>query len=130
DYFSDTGRLPFAWSGVSLTAEGATSLRVRVAAAGGSDAVTLTLADTTGAPVATVESLVLRQFQPGALRTGHHESLFQVTWTPHPLPEAATPVEGTEIVVAGAAEDGTVIPDTHAEVVRVVGLLGVERSGP
>ncbi|RKN03007.1 type I polyketide synthase, partial [Streptomyces radicis] len=129
EFVGGTGYLPFAWSGVSLTAEGATSLRVRVAAAGGSDAVTLTLADTSGAPVATVESLVLRQLQPGALRTGHHESLFQVTWTPHPLPEA-TPVAGTEIVVAGAAKDGSVIPDTHAEVVRVVGLLRGERSGP
>ncbi|MFI6449508.1 SDR family NAD(P)-dependent oxidoreductase, partial [Kitasatospora sp. NPDC050543] len=83
------GRLPFAWSGVSLHAAGADELRVRVAATG-PDSVSLAVADASGAPVATVESLVLRAFSPEQLAaTGGHESLFHPEWTPVTLPAAA-----------------------------------------
>ncbi|WP_042837766.1 polyketide synthase dehydratase domain-containing protein, partial [Streptomyces sp. NRRL S-15] len=50
--------LPFAWSGVSLHAVGASVLRVRIAPAG--SGVSLVLADVAGEPVASVDSLVLR----------------------------------------------------------------------
>ena len=59
--------LPFAWRGVALHATGATALRVRLAPAGG-DAVSVQLADATGAPVVTVESLVTRPVDAGQLR--------------------------------------------------------------
>nr|WTA24008.1 type I polyketide synthase [Streptomyces sp. NBC_00853] len=88
------GRLPFAWSGVRLHAAGASSVRVRLTPAG-RDAVALELADTAGAPVASVESLVLRAVSPeqiGAARGGRLESLFQVEWTAVPL----TPVSASE----------------------------------
>lgn len=52
-------RLPFAWLGVELYAAGATAVRAHVAPAG-PDAVTVRLTDGTGAPVATVRSLVER----------------------------------------------------------------------
>ncbi|MFJ5818521.1 type I polyketide synthase, partial [Streptomyces sp. NPDC093108] len=52
-------RLPFAWSGVSLYAVGATALRVRIAPTG-PDSFSVTAADPTGAPVAVVESLNVR----------------------------------------------------------------------
>jgi acyl transferase domain-containing protein len=46
--------LPFAWSGVSLHAVGASSLRIRLASVG-ADALSLELADGEGAAVASVE---------------------------------------------------------------------------
>ncbi|MYS28094.1 hypothetical protein GTW38_14360, partial [Streptomyces sp. SID7804] len=53
------GGLPFSWQDVSLHASGATDARVRIVPAG-DDAVAVAVADTTGAPVASVASLVLR----------------------------------------------------------------------
>ncbi|WP_052441905.1 type I polyketide synthase, partial [Streptacidiphilus anmyonensis] len=82
------GRLPFAWSGVSLHAAGAAELRVRIAAAG-ADAVSLAVADGTGAPVASIESLVLRSFSAEQLAgsgAGGPEALFRQEWTPVALP--------------------------------------------
>ncbi|MFI0980981.1 type I polyketide synthase [Streptomyces sp. NPDC021093] len=57
-------RVPFAWSGVSLHASGATELRVRVVRTG-TDTVSLTLADPTGRPVAHVDSLTTRELPAG-----------------------------------------------------------------
>ncbi|MEU1800712.1 type I polyketide synthase [Streptomyces sp. NPDC019937] len=77
------GRLPFAWSGVSLYASGASALRVRLELRG-ADGVRLEIADTSGAPVAAVDSLVLRAVsdeQVRAARAAYHESLFRVEWT-------------------------------------------------
>ncbi|MFD9128052.1 type I polyketide synthase, partial [Kitasatospora sp. NPDC059571] len=89
---SESGRLPFAWRGVTLHASGADRLRVRLAPAG-EDAVAVTVADTTGAPVAAVESLLLRPVtaaQVHAARAVHHESLFTVVWQPATPGEPAT----------------------------------------
>ncbi|MFG2578130.1 type I polyketide synthase [Streptomyces malaysiensis] len=77
------GRLPFAWTGVSLYASGASALRVRLTSAG-NDGVRLEIADTTGAPVAAVETLGLRPVSAAQLRsarTAYHESLFRLEWT-------------------------------------------------
>ncbi|WP_376697806.1 SDR family NAD(P)-dependent oxidoreductase [Streptomyces eurocidicus] len=70
--------LPFAWSGVTLHATGATALRVRVAPAPGG--VALEAADVSGAPVASVASLSLRpaDLEPAA---AGRDSLFHVEWT-------------------------------------------------
>jgi NADP-dependent 3-hydroxy acid dehydrogenase YdfG/acyl carrier protein len=51
--------LPFSWEGVELYAVGAANLRVRVRPTG-AGAVSLMLADVTGQPVASVDTLVLR----------------------------------------------------------------------
>ncbi|MFH8987938.1 SDR family NAD(P)-dependent oxidoreductase [Streptomyces sp. NPDC017940] len=78
------GRLPFAWTGVRLHAEGATTLRVRVTPVG-PDAVAVAVADGSGAPVATVDSLVLRAVSPDSLGAARgHESLFRLDWVPAP----------------------------------------------
>ncbi|MFC9504201.1 SDR family NAD(P)-dependent oxidoreductase [Streptomyces sp. NPDC057002] len=53
-------RVPFAWSGVSLHASGATELRVRVTPTS-PDTVSLTLADPSGRLVAHVDSLATRE---------------------------------------------------------------------
>ncbi|MGW2643183.1 SDR family NAD(P)-dependent oxidoreductase [Streptomyces sp. NPDC001348] len=85
--------LPFNWSGVTLHSAGAAALRVRIAAAG-EDAVSVTVADTAGAPVATVETLGLRPLPADALaqlsRTAGNpfrDTLFHVEWTALPAPE-------------------------------------------
>ncbi|GAB2593857.1 polyketide synthase [Paractinoplanes abujensis] len=75
-------RLPFAWLGVQLHAGGATAVRARVAPAG-PDAVSVELSDATGAPVATVRSLVQRPVPMTGIpmvgeRTG---TLLRVAWT-------------------------------------------------
>ncbi|MFE2188689.1 SDR family NAD(P)-dependent oxidoreductase, partial [Streptomyces sp. NPDC059455] len=96
------GRLPFAWSGVSLYASGASALRVRLELRG-SDGVRLEIADAAGAPVAAVDSLVLRAVsaeQVRAARAAYHESLFRVEWTE--LPAGAGASTGGRWAVLGA----------------------------
>ncbi|GAA2267199.1 hypothetical protein GCM10010232_69460 [Streptomyces amakusaensis] len=109
---AEGARLPFAWTGVRLHAAGASAVRVRLTAAapGG---VTLEVADSTGAPVATVDSLVLRPVsaqQLGGDRAAHHESLFGVEWAKVPVAAGTIPSgerwavlgeDGPELSVAG-----------------------------
>ncbi|MCF3143324.1 type I polyketide synthase, partial [Streptomyces platensis] len=76
--------VPFAWAGVTLRAVGAQALRVRLSVAG-DHAVALDLADSTGAPVASVRSLVSRPAaaeQTAAARKGIvAQSLFRPDWS-------------------------------------------------
>ncbi|WFE35243.1 type I polyketide synthase [Micromonospora sp. WMMD975] len=77
-------RLPFAWSGVTLHAGGATRLRVRLAPAPHGDAVSVQVADLSGAPVASIESLSLRAVSAEQLAAAGPRadgSLFEVRWT-------------------------------------------------
>ncbi|MFI9275858.1 type I polyketide synthase [Kitasatospora sp. NPDC052896] len=97
------GRRPFAWSGFTLHAACASALRVRLTPTG-PDAVSLTVADSAGAPVASVDSLVLRpvsaeQFSRGSA-AGQHDALFRVDWTP--LPSASPTSNGSNWAVLGA----------------------------
>ncbi|WP_442874786.1 type I polyketide synthase [Amycolatopsis sp. NBC_00345] len=78
--------LPFTWTGVSLHAGGAEQLRVRLSRTA-DDTVALAVADVEGAPVITVESLVLREASndaPAAPSDGAPDSLFRVDWIPAP----------------------------------------------
>ncbi|SCG75739.1 Acyl transferase domain-containing protein [Micromonospora coxensis] len=90
-----TGWMPFAFRTVGLHAHGATRLRVRLRSLG-PDTVAVTLADTAGQPVATVESLTFRPVAAGradeaaALR---RTALFHLDWTP--LPQPADPAAST-----------------------------------
>ncbi|OLZ63797.1 beta-ketoacyl synthase [Streptomyces sp. IMTB 2501] len=85
----DTARLPFAWTGVSLYAAGATALRVRLH---GGETLSLQLADPTGAPVAEVEALASRPVDPAALAsTAHTDDLYHLEWPALPVPEAPAP---------------------------------------
>nr|WP_260609456.1 type I polyketide synthase [Streptomyces sp. WAC 01325] len=84
--------LPFAWTGVSCHAVGADIVRVRIVPRG-SGTYALHIADATGAPVAAVESLLLRpaspaQFAAGAAAT-NAEHLYRVEWTPADAEPAA-----------------------------------------
>ncbi|GAA2313458.1 hypothetical protein GCM10010376_34290 [Streptomyces violaceusniger] len=84
------GRLPFSWTGVTLHASGAGEVRVRLTPSG-TDTVALTVADTIGRPVATVESLVLRKRPErlGDAATGG-DSLYRLDWVAADT-SAATP---------------------------------------
>ncbi len=79
---SEQSRLPFSFTGVSLHATGAQDLRIRLTPTG-EDSVALDLADTTGAPVATVEGLLLRAMsgeQLGGARAAASQALFRLDW--------------------------------------------------
>ncbi|WP_162183704.1 hypothetical protein, partial [Actinoalloteichus caeruleus] len=72
--------LPFAWSGVSVFAVGATTARVRISRAG--SGFSLLLADGVGQPVAAVDSLALRPVTAGQVSTSRAESLYGIEWVP------------------------------------------------
>ncbi|MFJ4767759.1 SDR family NAD(P)-dependent oxidoreductase [Streptomyces uncialis] len=77
-------RLPFVWSGVEVEAAGATALRVRLTTTG-PQRVAVSLADLTGAPVASVDSLELRPVSRDTVRAAAdsvRDGLFTVVWEP------------------------------------------------
>ncbi|BBC29250.1 Polyketide synthase [Streptomyces graminofaciens] len=96
EFVSDGGAgvLPFSWSGVRLLASGADALRVRVSGVGvGANEVALVVADGSGRPVASVDSLALRPVSAdgiGAGRSGaSRQSLFRVGWRQVAVPDQA-----------------------------------------
>ncbi|MEU9118210.1 polyketide synthase dehydratase domain-containing protein, partial [Streptomyces sp. NPDC048483] len=101
---TEVGRLPFAWSGVSLAAIGARALRVRLSRVG-REGLALTIADGTGAPVASVESLVSRPASTVRFDVAAHRnsSLYAVEWlAPAPRPVAVGPTRTWAVL--GAAD--------------------------
>ncbi|MEU8468037.1 type I polyketide synthase [Streptomyces sp. NPDC029006] len=125
DAAGDEALLPFAWSGVRLYATGATALRVRVRPTG-EGTVSLTLADPTGAPVATVDSLTLRPLRTEALaaaaRSARAGALYRVDWVPAPAPSpAATGTASAADVVRAPA--GVSAAETRAAVDTVLAEL-------
>ncbi|MER5782846.1 SDR family NAD(P)-dependent oxidoreductase [Streptomyces mobaraensis] len=113
--------LPFAWSGVSLHAEQATRLRVRLSPRGESADrdLRVTLADGTGAPVLGVESLTLRAADPAQLSAaarGGVDGLYAVEWMPLPVPEREAPDSaswvtlGEGMALADAVRSGDDVP--------------------
>ncbi|MGW1597942.1 SDR family NAD(P)-dependent oxidoreductase [Streptomyces sp. NPDC002343] len=123
--------VPFAWTGVTLHATGATALRVRITRAGG-DTIALHLADPTGAPVAAVEALASRPVPD-------QDVLYAVGWQPYPRPATTEPLrtavltDPTEPPADGPAPDAVVyrVPgaadadagQARAHVRHVLGLL-------
>jgi NADP-dependent 3-hydroxy acid dehydrogenase YdfG len=74
--------LPFAWNGVALHAPGTSSLRVRLSPTA-ADEISLTVSDSAGAPVLSVESLVLRPtslHQFGGAGGIPGDALFRIKW--------------------------------------------------
>ncbi|MGV9311619.1 SDR family NAD(P)-dependent oxidoreductase, partial [Streptomyces sp. NPDC003691] len=138
--------LPFSWSGVTLAATGATAARVRIAPAG-TDAVRVTLADPSGAPLAEVDSLVLRPLtgDPAATAHGPSGAVYALEWVPVPVTPAepgawttlgdddtrppyggAGPDTGPDTVlvpVRPARSGDTTVEDTHRAVTRALSLL-------
>ncbi|ARF76577.1 beta-ketoacyl synthase [Kitasatospora albolonga] len=113
------GRLPFSWNGVTLHASGAGVIRVRLAPAG-HDAMTLAVSDATGAPVATVDALVLRP--AGTLALGadrapqgrRHQDLYATEWITASARGSNTPVHRTAdlATLLAAVDAGAPVPET------------------
>ncbi|MEU8082775.1 type I polyketide synthase [Micromonospora sp. NPDC049101] len=108
---SDGLRLPFAWSGVTLHATGAETVRVHVTPTG-DGTVTVRLADADGEPVATVESLALRA--PGAAPQASAGTLLHTEWVPVP---ALTGVDAPSVAVLPAGATGPADEGPAADVV-------------
>ena len=98
------GRLPFSWRGVSLHAEGARGLRVRLTKTG-AESLAITIADSAGRAVATVDSLALREFSPDQL-VARPDALYRLTWPAHD-----GDVVDPSWTVADSLADLTDIPD-------------------
>ncbi|MFH8387788.1 SDR family NAD(P)-dependent oxidoreductase [Kitasatospora sp. NPDC018058] len=130
-----TGHLPFHWEGVTLSAVGATALRVRLSGGLGRGPVALRLADGAGHPVASVESLTVRPL-PGRLAppTGpaHRDALFRLDW---PALDAA-PADGAWTVLtdgdepAGHPAPGGHTVDTHPDLAALDTALAAGRPVP
>nr|AFG19422.1 MycD4 [Streptomyces flaveolus] len=125
--------LPFAWGGVSLHASGASNLRIRLKSTG-VQSLALDVADGEGAPVASVESLVLRAVAGEELRASGRggESLFRVEWSSVPLPvsEGVDDVEVEVVEVPGSVSwDAGVVREVTAGVLSVVQSFLAESRG-
>ncbi|WP_395372545.1 SDR family NAD(P)-dependent oxidoreductase [Streptomyces tubercidicus] len=97
--------LPFAWTGVQLHAVGATELRARVSKAGESG-VRVEVSDAAGAPVATVESLVMREVSADQMRVAGsgRDAVFRLEWT-EPADVSGRVAEASMAVVGPVADE-------------------------
>ncbi|SBT43789.1 type I polyketide synthase [Micromonospora auratinigra] len=130
--------VPFSWTGVTPYAIGADALRVTVTPAG-PDRVALTLADPTGAPVARVDALTLREIDAGQLAAarggGRQEHLYRLDWTPVPLPAPAATgrwaiVGPDEFKVAAALDAVGVRAETHPGLDALTAALDAGAAAP
>jgi pimaricinolide synthase PimS1 len=100
DFVEGEGTLPFSWTDVSLAATGATSVRVHIGPAG-PDTVSLTVLDGTGAPVASIGSLLLRPVSADQL-TGSRNPLYGLDWVRVTGVRAAEELPAVAVAPAGA----------------------------
>ncbi|WP_204070687.1 type I polyketide synthase, partial [Sphaerisporangium krabiense] len=118
-------KLPFAWHRVALHAVGASAVRVRIAPAG-PDARSVDICDASGAPVASVASVVARPLTGELLAASRDpvaESLFLPAWTRLP---AGPP--GDVLFVTGLA-DLTGLADVPVEAPVAVELPVTQTGG-
>uniref|UniRef100_UPI00389ABE17 type I polyketide synthase n=1 Tax=Streptomyces corynorhini TaxID=2282652 RepID=UPI00389ABE17 len=89
------------WRGVTVHAGGARTARLRVTGAG-TGHVSLTLTDTEGLALATVDGVDLAPLPTAELRTdGAVDGLYTLDWTPVPTPSGAPPAADAEWAVLG-----------------------------
>nr|WP_237330473.1 type I polyketide synthase [Streptomyces sp. BA2] len=109
-------RLPFAWSGVSVHAGGATHLRVALTSTGND--VSLQAWDPTGTPVATVTTLASRTVDPTALTTGAgyetRNSLFHLAWKPAEATTGEADLDQVDLYTPDEDVDGDNPAAAHA----------------
>ncbi|MGW1998457.1 type I polyketide synthase, partial [Embleya sp. NPDC001921] len=142
-------RLPFVFKGLTLHANAASHLRVRLSP-GGSHTVRVLLADTTGGPVAAIEALTLRPITAEALAAARPvvaNDLYRVDWIPAAGVDEAfaggilvldADAPDLDAAVVGGVPDAVVLPcvadsgphDDHAAAARRVAarVLSVVRE--
>ena len=124
-------RVPFAWTGVRLYAVGASEVRVRVAPTG-ADALSVTLTDPAGRPVARVDSLVTRELPvPTAGLDVVRQALWRPDWSP------VEPSDGERDITARWAVLGpdeldlcALLPDVVDTAVHEPDTVVVTAAGP
>ncbi|MFF3805992.1 type I polyketide synthase [Streptomyces sp. NPDC002032] len=128
-------RLPFAWRGVTLHAAGAGALRVRLSHTG-RNGIAFAVADATGAPVATVESLTMLPVAPEQLRNAgraHGDSLYRVEWADAPA-GAAPAVQRLAVAgpgpLADALAEAGVRAARYADLAELTAALAAGASAP
>ncbi|WP_285762091.1 polyketide synthase dehydratase domain-containing protein, partial [Nocardiopsis ansamitocini] len=123
--------LPFAWNGFSLHATGAVELRVRAVAVGPGE-VSLTLADGTGAPVASLASLVFRPISAERLARSRDtvaDSLFRVEWGDPTEPDANEQTRTWAVLGTGRRFTGPT-PEVFTDVETVVRTASADGAVP
>lgn len=118
--------VPFSWEDVTLTAAGASSVRVRAVASASSGQVTVWLADTSGVPVARIGTLTLRPISVAALEPagrGLPGAGYEVDWVRVPVSgvEHAEELTAAE-TVSGTGDSGEIVTDGG----RVAAVLRVD----
>ncbi|MFI6345284.1 type I polyketide synthase [Streptomyces sp. NPDC050560] len=114
------GRVPYLWKGVSLHAQGAEVLRVRLSGAS-TESVSVTATDLAGDPVISVDSLVTSvPTKSAGGGTRAQESLLRLDWTAAPAEDddpagltgarAADPTALTALAAAGPVPDLVLAP--------------------
>ncbi|MHC3411343.1 type I polyketide synthase [Streptomyces sp. DT17] len=125
--------LPFVWSGVRLYRPGASAARVRLTPVG-PDAVSLSLTDDTGRPVASVASLARRPVTAdrlGPAGGGPVASLLRIDWEPVPPGPARSSVSWAVLGdPATVLADGTTAPRTYEDLESLVGALSAGTAAP
>ncbi|MET0132701.1 MAG: type I polyketide synthase [Kibdelosporangium sp.] len=123
----DSGQVwvPFAWSDVSVYANGAQAVRVQLTMAG--EKVSVVLADENGQPVASVGGLSGRPVSAGQLGGARHGTLHGIDWVPFTGAVASAPshiAQATEIGPDDPAPEVVVLPvddqDVHQATHRVL----------
>ncbi len=120
-------RLPFTWGGISLFAEGATTLRARLRRHPDDDAIEIQLADGIGEPLGTVEALVTRSVSADRFRkqlaARDHERLVRVDWIERP--GGPGPVPAADVAVIGTSDLGPAFNSIAARLDRYVDLAAM-----
>ncbi|MGW8066882.1 type I polyketide synthase, partial [Streptomyces ziwulingensis] len=101
------GVVPFSWEGVCLHAAGAQAVRVRMTRTG-DESAEVAVVDPAGAPVASVENLVLRAVAAGAATadTSTRDALFRVEWVTAPAMEDGAGLGPVGVLDGGAGFAG------------------------
>ncbi|MFJ7153276.1 SDR family NAD(P)-dependent oxidoreductase [Streptomyces sp. NPDC100445] len=108
------------WRGTTLHASGASAVRVRLTPTD-SDGVRLDIRDADGAPVASVESVLLRDISRDQLKAPDAgESLFRVEWVPVVVGEDAEAVEVEVFEVRSVSLDADAVHEVASEVLSAV----------
>ncbi|MFI1798840.1 SDR family NAD(P)-dependent oxidoreductase [Streptomyces sp. NPDC020379] len=116
----DEDGIPHAasWSGVSLYASGASSLRARIVRTG-EETVSVLAADASGAPVLAAETVGLSAPSHAPRSGGAREPLLRLEWVQAPEPEAVPDVRSVVLAPLGAADPSGVADAPELVVVPV-----------